>query len=173
VVVHLLGRREAELERGELERSLAQPGRDVDGAHSAGAQHPVELADGLLRLPEVLDHGHAEHDVQGAVGHLFQGLRKEPLDGPDLGMRSQVGGQGDVQQSGGADAVEHPPHEGGVVAAADVGDVLARERSDDPLDLALGQPHAEPVDGCHRAALAEGVGAPDRVVSHGRAPRRS
>ena len=44
----------------------------------------------------------------------------------------------------------------GLVAAAEVGDVLAGQVADGALDLALGQPHAEPVDDGESPRLPEG-----------------
>jgi hypothetical protein len=70
-------------------------------------------------------------------------------------VTGQIIGQRDVDQRGRPYLVQDVTHEGGVEAAPEVGDILARERADDPLNLTLGQPDSEAVDDGDVAALAE------------------
>ena len=128
VVVHLLGRAEPEAEGGELEEALPAPARHVDEAHAAGRDEPPQLDERLERLPEVLEDGDAEHDVERRVLQLAERFGQGALDRGDPLVGLEVRRERDVDEHGSLELRQHRPHEASLVAAAEVAHRLACER---------------------------------------------
>jgi hypothetical protein len=55
VIVHLLCGTDAEAKRGELQKRLAKPRRDVEDRNSTGSEKAVEVIQRRLRLGKVLE----------------------------------------------------------------------------------------------------------------------
>jgi len=162
VVVHLLGRAEAEPEGGKFEEPLPTPGRDVDDARAAGAQDPVELGERCLRLREMLENGEAQDDIERRRRDLFECPRQRADDGRDLRILRQVLVDGYIGQSGTPHLGQHRPDDAGVESAPEVADVEAVERPDGPADTSARKPYAQSIDEGRRPGLPKGFCSHER-----------
>ena len=126
VVVHLLDRTEPQPKGRELEEPLATPIGNVHEADPAGTQNPTKFLERDLRLPQMLQHRHAQHDVQRVIRQCPARRPVAPPPEPSLfGWRLQVVAEGNIDQRHRLDFIDDASRKGGIESATDVRDTLA------------------------------------------------
>ena len=164
VVVHLLGRADAEPERGELERALAAPRRDVDEHDAARGGDAAQLAQRLAGLPQVLEHRQAERDVERRRLAASAARRaSEPSIAVTFGCASRSSASARSTSTAERDGVELRAREARLEAAAEVAEARVRRSSACRRTATRAQPHAEAVDRRLGAVLTVGAGAARRA----------